>query len=93
MNLDFSEIKNSKNLLAFSAGIDSTALFFLLLNSNISFVKAATKGTLIAEAKETSINPKIATYTVNITDEEGDLVAIFMGMVYRKKFTLDFSEA
>ncbi|NLN13488.1 MAG: tRNA lysidine(34) synthetase TilS, partial [Arcobacter skirrowii] len=37
MNLDFSEIKSSKNLLAFSAGVDSTALFFLLLNSNIPF--------------------------------------------------------
>jgi acyl-CoA thioesterase len=29
---------------------------------------------------------------VNITDDEGDLVAIFMGMVYRKKFTIDFSD-
>lgn len=37
MNLDFSEIKESKNLLAFSAGVDSTALFFLLLEQNIPF--------------------------------------------------------
>ena len=37
MNLDFSVIKESKNLLAFSAGVDSTALFFLLLKQNISF--------------------------------------------------------
>ncbi len=37
MNLKFSAIKESKNLLAFSAGIDSTALFFLLLKQNISF--------------------------------------------------------
>ena len=37
MNLDFSAIKESKNLLAFSAGIDSTALFFLLLEYNIAF--------------------------------------------------------
>jgi tRNA(Ile)-lysidine synthase len=37
MNLDFSAIKESRNLLAFSAGIDSTALFFLLLNKNIDF--------------------------------------------------------
>jgi tRNA(Ile)-lysidine synthase len=37
MNLDFSAIKNQKNLLAFSAGIDSAALFFLLLEQNISF--------------------------------------------------------
>ncbi|PUE64327.1 tRNA lysidine(34) synthetase TilS [Arcobacter caeni] len=37
MNLDFSVIKNQKNLLAFSAGVDSTALFFLLLKQNIPF--------------------------------------------------------
>ncbi len=37
MNLDFSAVKESKNLLAFSAGIDSTALFFLLLKQNIPF--------------------------------------------------------
>ena len=37
MNLNFSVIKNQKNLLAFSAGVDSVALFFLLLEQNISF--------------------------------------------------------
>lgn len=37
MNLDFSAIKESKNLLAFSGGVDSTALFFLLIKQNISF--------------------------------------------------------
>ncbi|MDN5100918.1 tRNA lysidine(34) synthetase TilS [Aliarcobacter butzleri] len=37
MNLNFSAIKESKNLLAFSAGIDSSALFFLLLKQNILF--------------------------------------------------------
>lgn len=37
MNLDFSAIRNQKNLLAFSAGVDSSALFFLLLEQNIPF--------------------------------------------------------
>lgn len=37
MNLDFSVVKNQKNLLAFSAGIDSSALFFLLQEKNIPF--------------------------------------------------------
>ena len=37
MNLDFSAIKNQRNLLAFSSGIDSCALFFLLLEQNIPF--------------------------------------------------------
>jgi acyl-CoA thioesterase len=78
--------------LTFAAASNAYGIAAVGINSNISFVKAATKGTLTAEAKENSINPKIATYTVNITDDAGDLVAIFQGMVYRKKFTLDFSE-
>jgi acyl-CoA thioesterase len=78
--------------LAFAAASNAYGIAAVGINSNISFVKAATKGILTAEAKENSINPKIATYTVNITDDAGDLVAIFQGMVYRKKFTLDFSE-
>ena len=35
--IDFSPCINKKNLLAFSAGIDSTALFFLLLDAEIPF--------------------------------------------------------
>jgi acyl-CoA thioesterase len=68
-----------------------TVLLLVAINVNISFVKAATKGTLTAEAKETSISPKIATYNVNITDDDGDIVAIFQGMGYRKKTSLDLS--
>ncbi len=37
MKLNFTKIKETKNLLAFSAGVDSTALFFLLVESNIPF--------------------------------------------------------
>lgn len=37
MNNTKISIKTSKNLLAFSAGVDSTALFFLLLKNNIPF--------------------------------------------------------
>jgi acyl-CoA thioesterase len=54
------------------------------INAHISYVKAATAGTLVAEAEEFSLNPKIATYTVTVTDDEGEKIAIFQGMVYRK---------
>ena len=37
LTLDVENIKNKKNLLAFSAGVDSSALFFLLLEHNITF--------------------------------------------------------
>ena len=49
------------------------------------FVKAAVKGTLYAEAKEQSLNAKLATYTVLVTDDNKNTVAIFQGMVYRKQ--------
>ena len=78
--------------LAFAAASNAYGSAAVGINANISFVKAATKGTLTAEARETSINPKISTYTVNITDDDGDIVAIFQGMAYRKKFQLDFSD-
>ena len=52
MQLDFSEIKNTKNLLAFSAGIDSTALFFLLLENNISFDIAIVNYNLRSQSKD-----------------------------------------
>ena len=75
--------------LTFAAASNAYGNVAVAINANISFVKAATGKTLIAEAKETSINPKISTYTVNITDDKGDLVAIFQGMGYRKKISLD----
>jgi len=37
MTLDVSHLRNKKNLLAFSSGVDSSALFFLLLKHNIKF--------------------------------------------------------
>ena len=52
MNLDFSVIKNQKNLLAFSAGVDSVALFFLLLEQNISFDIAIIDYNLRVQSKD-----------------------------------------
>ena len=52
MQLDFWEIKNKKNLLAFSAGIDSTALFYLLLEQNIPFDIAIVNYNLRVQSKD-----------------------------------------
>lgn len=75
--------------LTFAAASNVYGTVTVAINANISFVKAATGKSLTAEAKETSINTKISTYTVNVTDDKGDLVAIFQGMGYRKKISLD----
>ncbi|MEA3289244.1 MAG: tRNA lysidine(34) synthetase TilS [Campylobacterota bacterium] len=46
------DIKTSKNLLAFSAGVDSTALFFILLENNIPFDIAIVDYNQRAQSKE-----------------------------------------
>jgi len=71
--------------LAFAAASNSHGNIAVAINANISFVKAAGKGILFAEAVETSLNNRIATYTINITNSQGELIACFQGMVYRKK--------
>jgi len=70
---------------AFAVASNSRGSLSMGINTSVNFVKAATKGTLYAEAREQSINPKLASYSVLITDDTGDTVAIFQGMVYRKK--------
>jgi acyl-CoA thioesterase len=78
--------------MAFAAASNSHGTVAVAINADISYVKAVSEGRLYAEAIETSINPKISTYVVNITDEEGDIVAIFNGMGYRKKNRLAIPE-
>jgi acyl-CoA thioesterase len=71
--------------LVFAAASNSHGTVAVAINASIWFVKAATEGTLYAEATEVSLNPKLATYSIKVTDEAGELIAIFEGMVYRKK--------
>jgi acyl-CoA thioesterase len=69
---------------AFALASNSHGIPAAAINAHISYVKSATSGTLFAEAEEFSLNKKIATYTVRVTDENGENIAIFQGMVYRK---------
>lgn len=70
---------------AFAVASNSHGNLALGINTSVSFVKAATKGTLQAEARELSRNAKLATYAVQVSDDNGDPVAFFQGTVYRKK--------
>jgi len=69
----------------FSIASNSHGTLAVAINVNISFIKAMSRGVVIAEASEVSVNPKLATYLINVKDEAGDLVAQIQGMVYRKK--------
>ena len=70
---------------AFAAASNSRGNVAVAINVSISYVKSASSGMLYADARETSLNHKLGTYTIDITDEAGELLAVFQGMVYRKK--------
>lgn len=74
---------------AFAAASNSHGNVAVAINAGIWFMKAVSVGAVLtAEARETSINPKLATYQIEVKDDQGDLVASFQGMVYRKKESL-----
>jgi acyl-CoA thioesterase len=69
---------------AFAVAGNSHGIPAVAINVNISYLKAATSGVLRAEAAEISLHAKLSTYTVRITNQAGDLIALFQGMAYRK---------
>ncbi|OHD56367.1 MAG: phenylacetic acid degradation protein [Spirochaetes bacterium GWF1_51_8] len=70
---------------AFAAASNSHGTVAVGIHTDMSFVKALSEGTVYAEARERTINPKIANYDIELTDGSGDTVAVFHGMVYRKQ--------
>jgi acyl-CoA thioesterase len=70
---------------AFAAASNSHGTVAVAINASITFMKALSTGTLVAEAREVSKNFKLGTYTVEVKDEGGELIALFQGMVYRKR--------
>jgi acyl-CoA thioesterase len=72
----------------FAVAANSHGTVAVAINASVTFMKAATTGTLWAEARELSRTFKIATYTVEIKNDADELVAQFQGLAYRKKETL-----
>jgi acyl-CoA thioesterase len=69
----------------FSIASNSHGTLAVAINVSINFFKAATQGTLTATAEEVSFNPRLATYLITVTDDDGNRIALFQGTVYRKK--------
>lgn len=69
---------------AFAVASNSHGKLSMGINTSVSFMKAATQGTLYAEAREQAMSPKLASYQVHVTDDNNDVIALFQGMVYRK---------
>ena len=70
---------------AFAVASNSHGQLALAINANISFLKAATVGVLYAVASEVTEPGRLGAYDVLVTDDEGEIVARFNGMVYRTK--------
>jgi acyl-CoA thioesterase len=69
---------------AFAAACNSHGTVAVAINVSITFMKAGKTGTLWAEARELSRNNKLGSYTVEVKDDEGELIALFQGLAYRK---------
>jgi acyl-CoA thioesterase len=73
----------------FSVASNSHGHVAVAIQVSISYFKAVSSGTVFAEAREISRNPKLATYLIEVTDETGSLLAMFQGTVYRKSAELE----
>ena len=56
---------------------------------HISYLRSARTGFLHAEAKEVSLNEKLAHYLIEITDDSNHKIAVMHGTAYRKKELID----
>jgi len=77
--------------LAFGAAANSHGTLALGVNASIAFTRGAKNGNLTAHARETSKSGPLATYVVEVKNEEGETIATFQGTAYRKREHLDLS--
>ncbi len=83
--------------LALAAAANSHGQLAFSLSSHITFVRGSGVGdTLYAEATERYIGRTTGCYQVDITNQDGELIATFESSVFRKEqlvpFTLDHKE-
>jgi acyl-CoA thioesterase len=75
---------------AFAVASNSHGLLTFSITSNINIFKSEKSGYLYATAKEIFNHKKISNCEVQITNENGELVATFNGNGYRKDIQLPF---
>lgn len=69
---------------AFAVASNSHGTVAVALDTSITFIRAASRGVLTAEAREESVSRRVSVCTVRVTDEEGRVVALFRGTAFRK---------
>lgn len=77
--------------LALAAAANSHGALAFSLSSNITFLRASGPGdTLYAEARERYIGRTTGYYQIDITNQDGKLIATFESSVFRKGDPLPF---
>ncbi len=71
---------------AFAVASNSHGRIALAINADITFHRPVRVGDeLVAEAREISLSNKLASYLVEIRNQDNTVVATFRGLVYRKE--------
>ncbi|RPI14012.1 MAG: PaaI family thioesterase [Acidobacteriales bacterium] len=70
--------------LAFAVACNSHGVVALACQADVTFFKAVQSGKLTATAEEISRTRKLSTCLIRVTDEPGELVALFKGVAYVK---------
>ncbi len=73
---------------AFAVASNSHGQLAMGVHTSTSFINAAMAGTLYAEAEELSLNRRLGSYQVRISDDQQQLIALFQGTAYRKQTPL-----
>src|SRR5574344_1134026 len=73
---------------AAAAAVNNHGTLTLSITDEVHFFRAESKGVLYAEAHEIYNHGKLAHCRVDITNENGDLVAVFSSMGYHKRDVL-----
>jgi acyl-CoA thioesterase len=76
--------------LAFAAAVNSFGNLAVSIETSIRYFKGVGNGTLTAEARPVHIHRKLATFTVEITNENREMIALFTATAYRKDIPLPF---
>ncbi len=71
--------------LAFAAAVNSHLVLTFSTTSNITIFRSVAEGYVFAEANEIVNHPRLPYAEVKITDEKGQLIAIFTSSGYRKR--------
>lgn len=70
---------------ALAAAANSRGRVAVLIDSHIVCSKGISSGTIYAEATEETLGYKLATYSLKITDESGEVLALVRSTAYRKE--------